>query len=476
MTSQPLSGRASASIAAVACLLIGASWSVAVLDDVVDAADAPSIFVVDMHSHTEPGPHAGDNGKESLASQAERGRAAGYHAVFHTPHSDLITDAQSWADQQAYERDGDWALTRYLGEEVTVEKGPQWGKATGRANNDHLGVVGQDAYIDHALPMKASCERAHAAGAVVTLNHPGPGPSMWEAGYWDRPGLRDKIDAIEVCNGQIMHVLPLDSFALYLRATKYSGWGVKLAAVGGTDSHSPTAVPEIATLIVAASDAETDLVEAVRLRKTYVAYRLLDLRLRCDQLGETLLTGDVDLALDLSRKVKRITLYREGRSIQNWTDTDHAEFKETITENAAYAWRVMDGKARAYSSAIWYEPEPIALPDLVVDMDECALRGRKLTVGVANVGRVAARDVVVEAWSGFSKSGTETGAGTNLLGRHTFADVAVDGRAQIVFTLKSKPTRAVFIRVDPEGYGLDDEDAIPELDERNNCALLHPSR
>jgi len=289
---------------------------------------------------------------------------------------------------------------------------------------------------------------------------------MWEAGYWDRPGLRDKIDAIEVCNGQIMHALPMDSFALYLRATKYSGWGVKLAAVGGTDSHSPEAVPEIATLVVAANDSESALVEAVRRRKTYVVFRLLDLRLRCEQLGETLPTGDVDLTLVCSRKVKRITLYREGRSVANWADTDRAEFKETITDNAAYAWRVFDGSGRAYSSAIWYEPQPVLLPDLTIDADACSIRGRTLTVAVGNVGTAPASDIVIEAWSGFP------GEDGTLLGRKTLPQLEASGTAQVSYSLKEKPTGAIFVRVDHEGYGWDEHDAIEELNERNNAALV----
>jgi len=432
----------------------------------LQAGDGASVFLVDMHSHTAPGPHLRDDGKEALAAQAERAHEAGYHAIFHTPHSDLNTDPGNWLEQRAHEREGEFALSRYLGEEVTVEKGSQWGKGFGGRNNDHLGVVGQDAWIDHALPMKAACERAHATGAVVTLNHPGPGPSMWEAGYWNRPGLRDKIDAIEICNGQIMRAVPMDFFGLYLTATKYRGWGVKLAAVGGTDTHSPTAVPEVATMVVSEDESERALVEAVRQRRTYVVFRLLDLRLTCAQLGQTLHTGDVDLLLECSRKVAKITLYREGRTVKTWTDTDRAEFKETITDNAAYAWRINDGRGRAYSSAIWYEPRPLELPDLQVDTELCAVRGRTLVVAVRNTGIATAKDVVVEAWSGFP------GDEGVLLARHTFSEVAAAGREQEKVTLKAKPKGDVFFRVDPEGYGVDEDDAIPELDERNNAWVL----
>ena len=84
-----------------------------------------------------------------------------------------------------------------------------------------------------------------------------------------------------------------------------------------------------------------------------------------------------------------------------------------------------------------------------------------------NVGNAPALGVVVEAWSGLPwKDGTR-------LARHTFAEVAAAARERVVLQLKEKPGGPVFVRVDPDSYALDrNDDAITELDERNNCALL----
>ena len=428
------------------------------------AGDAHDVYLVDLHSHAKSGPFVRDDGREELDEQAKRFHKAGFDAVFHTPHSDLTQDPDLWKNQREHVRRGKWALERYLGEEVTVEKGPNWAVILGRRNNDHLGVVGQDAWITHALPFKAACEWAHAMGATVTVNHPGPGPSMWEVRYWERPGLRDRIDAIEICNGQVM---PLDFFARYLRAVSYGGWGLKIAAVGGTDAHSARETAEVGTLVLAPKLTERALVDAVRKRRTFVVYRLLDLRLRCAQLGRIIASGDVALELTCSRKVKMISLLKEGSAVKTWTNTDRAVFRESISENAAYAWSIADRTGRAFSSAIWYEPSPPRLPDLLVDVRSSRIKGRKLTLAVRNVGVVPARGVVVEAWSGFPWKDGER------IARHTFVEVGVAATERIVLKLAKRPRGPVFVRVDPDSYALDrNDDAIAELDERNNCALL----
>jgi hypothetical protein len=439
---------------------------VVVLATPLRADEAFRVFVVDLHSHARSGPFVRDDGKEKLDEQADRFGRAGFHAVFHTPHSDLTKDPELWKRQREHERRGQWPLDRFLGEEVTVEKGPLWAVILGRRNNDHLGVVGQDEWITHALPVKAVCEWAHAMGATVTVNHPGPGPSMWEAGYWHRPGLRDRIDAIEVCNGRIMHALPLDFFALYLQAVTYRGWGLKVAAVGGTDTHSASEVPEVGTFVVARTLSERSVADAIRNCRTFVAYRLLDLRLRCPQLGRTIRSGDVSLSLTCSRRVQRIDLLREGKEAKHWTDTDRAEFDEVVSRNTAYAWRVLDGEGRVFSSAIWYEPKPPRRPDLAVDVPSCTLRDRTLKVVVRNKGDAPARNVVVEAWASFPW------AKGVLLAGATLAEVGAASVQPVVLRLKEN-AESVFIRVDPDSYALDrNDDRIEELDERNNCALL----
>ena len=96
------------------------------------------------------------------------------------------------------------------------------------------------------------------------------GPSFWEAGYWERPGLRDRIDAIEICNGKLMASVPLHSFKLYQRAVTYRGWGLKIAAVGGTDAHRTSDRLDVGTLVVAPELSERAIVDAIRKRRTFV--------------------------------------------------------------------------------------------------------------------------------------------------------------------------------------------------------------
>jgi hypothetical protein len=108
------------------------------------------------------------------------------------------------------------------------------------------------------------------------------------------------------------------------------------------------------------------------------------------------------------------------------------------------------------------------LSDLQVDKQGSSLHGQTLTLAIENTGRVAANDVVVEVWSDFAAEG-----GT-LLTRHTFASIAPASSEQATLSLDTKSDRPIFIRIDPESYTLEDDDAIKELDERNNCALLSP--
>ena len=459
------------------CLLIGIGiflrpHSEAKYEDPINVShDATSLadqntYVVDVHSHTSESEFLKDDGNESVAAQSLRYAEFGYQTIFHTPHSDYTTDPARWQRQHDYEENGNWGLSRYLGEEVRVEPGPKWKVVNGLKNNDHLGVIGQDEFIADSLPFKAVCERAHTSGGLVSLNHPGPAPAMWEAGYWTQPAIHDKLDAIEVYNGQLMHFVPVDSLGTYFMAVNYSKWGLKIAAVGGTDSHESDVDPQVATLVVAPDDSERAIVEAIRRRKTYAVFKLLELRMFCAQLGKTIQSGDVKIKIETSRPVEKIELLREGRRVQLWENTNRAEFTDTITENAAYVWKVFDGDGRACSSAIWYEPNPIQLPDLVIDTEGAKLRGKTLSFAIRNDGRVTAKDVVVEAWAGYA------GEGGELLASRSYPELLAGNRLPIKLDLKSKHTGPVFVRVDPESYTLEDDDAIAELNERNNSAII----
>lgn len=425
-----------------------------------------NVYVVDIHSHTSETEFLKDDGNEPVPAQSARYLKFGYQTIFHTPHSDYTTDPARWQSEHDYEENGNWGLSRYLGEEVRVEPGPKWQVVNGLKNNDHLGVIGQNAFIADSLPFKAVCERAHTSGGLVSLNHPGPAPAMWEAGYWTQPAIHDKLDAIEVFNGQLMHFLPVDSLGTYFMAVNYGKWGLKVAAVGGTDSHKSEDDPQVATLVVAPDGSERSIVEAIRRRNTYAVFKLLDLRMYCAQLGQTIYSGDVNLKIETSRPVEKIELVREGRRAQLWENASSAEFTGTITENTTYLWRIFDGDGRAYSSAIWYEPNPIQLPDLVIDTEGAKRRGKTLSLAVRNDGRATAKDVVVEAWAGYA------GEGGELLASRSYPEIPAGNRLPIKLILKSEPTGPVFVRVDPESYTLQDDDAIAELNERNNSAII----
>ena len=459
------------------CLLIGFGLVLRLSDETKE--DVPTIisynptsladqkvYVVDIHSHTAESEFLKDDGNESVPAQSIRYAEFGYQTVFHTPHSDYTTDPARWQRQHDYEENGDWEISRYLGEEVRVEPGPKWQVVNGLKNNDHLGVIGQDEFIADSLPFKAVCERAHTSGGLVSLNHPGPAPAMWEAGYWTRPAIHDKLDAIEVFNGQLMHFIPVDSLGTYFMAVNYGNWGLKIAAVGGTDSHKSEEDFEVATLVVAPDGSERAIVESIRQRKTYAVFKLLDLRMFCAQLGKTIQSGDVSLKIEISRPVEKIELVREGRSAQVWEYASSAEFTDTITENATFLWKIFDGEGRAYSSAIWYEPNPIQLPDLVIDTDDAKRRGKTLSFAILNDGRATAKDVVVEAWAGYA------GEGGELLASRAYPEILAGDRLPIELSFESKPAGDIFIRVDPESYTLENDDAIAELNERNNSAII----
>ena len=82
----------------------------------------------------------------------------------------------------------------------------------------------------------------HADGGVCIVNHPGPGPMMWEEGYWEAPGNRGHIDALEVYNGEALAAVGVDFESRYREATAYRGLGLKLAATTGADTHGPKSV------------------------------------------------------------------------------------------------------------------------------------------------------------------------------------------------------------------------------------------
>jgi hypothetical protein len=341
-----------------------------------------------------------DDGTETPAALHQAVRAAGFDFSVHSPHCNGAEDrAPDAAARYAALRAEEAALrvpglTIAVGEELTVAGGPRYASHTtvmGRpapGNLEHLTILGNHApYPFGKLTPAAACERVHRDGGVCVVNHPGPGPMMWEEGYWEAPANRAQIDAIEVYNGQAVAAIGIDFESRYREATAYDGLGMKVAALTGADTHGPRSVlrakarvmsvagpvaklvravlphspslrPELeaATLVLADGTRTEDVLAAVKARRTVATYALPKLRVTVDGLGEVRHTRAVHLLLTLSRKLDEVTLYREGTPVRTWHDVDKIEWNETIDAPAAYLFGARDGRGRMLTSAIWYEP------------------------------------------------------------------------------------------------------------------------
>ncbi len=168
------------------------------------------------------------------------------HSV-HSSHNKGPEAADHWKLEQSIEGALDVpGLTFTLGEELTVAAGFRatsrrrgFSGARGRATSIIMTLFGIHAMVPTETPLAEACRLAHADGGVCIVNHPGPGPMMWEEGLWEMPQNRSAIDALEVYNGEAMSVLGFDFEARYLEATAYRKLGVKIAAVTGADTHGP---------------------------------------------------------------------------------------------------------------------------------------------------------------------------------------------------------------------------------------------
>lgn len=351
-----------------------------------------------FHAHARAADGVEDDGSESPAELHRALRAAGFDVSVHSPHcnGDGSSDVGYQALRAAEGKLAVPGLTVLVGQELTVADGPSYASRTmvlGRAapgNLNHLTLVGNAAMAPfRALTPAAACERVHADGGICIVNHPGPGPMMWEEGWWESPSNRAPLDAVEVYNGQALAAVGIDFEARYREATAYRGLGIKVAATTGADSHgpksvartqarlaglaggavgklarlmmpsSPSARPEldVATLVDADSASAADVIAAVRARRTIATSALPGVRVTVDGLGQVRRTRDVKLTIKLSRRMAEVTLYREGVAVQTWHDVDAVEWAETIGAPAAYLFGARDGAARLLTSAIWYEPQ-----------------------------------------------------------------------------------------------------------------------
>jgi predicted metal-dependent phosphoesterase TrpH len=337
-----------------------------------------------------------DDGSETPEALHRALRAAGFDFSVHTPHSTVNVDTDAparFAAQRAAERKLDVpGLEIVVGEELTVADGPHYQRRTrmwgheAPGNLNHLSVFGMRALVPSKTTLAEACDRVHRDGGVCIVNHPGPGPMMWEDGLWEAPENRDRIDGIEVYNGQAFSAVGIDFEARYREATAYSGLGLKIAAVTGADTHGPRSVararaqlagfglppkllrlmlpatasarPELeaATLVRAESHLEGAVVDALRARRTVAVYGLPHLAVACPGLGEVRHTRAVALSLSLSRRMAEVTLYREGVPVRTWHNVREVSWSETVRAPTAYVFGARDGAARLTTSAIWFEP------------------------------------------------------------------------------------------------------------------------
>jgi hypothetical protein len=348
-----------------------------------------------FHAHTRD-TLLRDDGAETAEALHQAVKGAGFDVSVHSAHSSNNTgaDAQErFRQQAAAEAAIDVGkLIATLGEELTVAPGKNHRDSTkilgsrGPGNIDHLSLIGIRELVPDRTPLGEACERAHRDGGVCLVNHPGPGPMMWEEGLWEAPQNRGYIDGLEVYNGEAMAVLGFNFEARYLEATAYSRLGLKIAAVSGADTHGPdsfkrsraqlggispatrllalvlpkavTARPELsaATLVRAQGRTLAEVLEAVRARRTVALWRLPLLGVEVPGLGEVHHRADAELRITLSRPVEELTLYKEGNPVRTWKNVAEASFREHLEQPAAYVFGARDGGGRLLTSAQWYEP------------------------------------------------------------------------------------------------------------------------
>ena len=380
---------------ALACALVPGVARAAPAGD--DAAAARRWLRANFHAHTAAG-QVEDDGSESAAELHRAVRAAGFDVSVHSPHcsappaaDDAAHFAAARAEEAALAVPG---LTIALGQELTVADGPRYARRTtvlGRpapGNLNHLTILGNRELLPfRTLTPAEACARVHRDGGICIVNHPGPGPMMWEEGYWEGTRQRGLIDALEVYNGQALSAVGIDFESRYREATAYRGLGLKIAATTGADTHGPRSVaraqarlaglaggasklvrmmmpqsasarPELdaATLLLADGTRLEDVLAAVKARRTVATFALPGLRVTLDGLGELRRTREVKLALSLSRRLAEVTLYREGVAVQTWHDVATVEWAETIRAPAAYLFAARDGVGRMMTSAVWFEP------------------------------------------------------------------------------------------------------------------------
>jgi hypothetical protein len=152
--------------------------------------------------------------------------------------------------------------------------------------NGHANALGVTAHIDfrvdgqHVKDANALAEAVHAAGGLVSINHPNnPSGEICMGCGWTAPGFDyARADAIEVVNGGNLRATgaadgPLSGLGLW---AKLMDQGLHPTAVGGSDSHDadllsgPGSVGSPTTVVYADELSETAILAGLREGRVYI--------------------------------------------------------------------------------------------------------------------------------------------------------------------------------------------------------------
>lgn len=323
---------------------------------------------VNFHSHMKcPHYNLVDDGDLPPAEDFARYEKLGFdhnvHSVHALTHQDYESADAEWQKLRRHDAELLLNIHRSLGCEVEVARGPNY-----NYNCNHLGAVGLSRLVPSGLPLKTSLDWIHSLGGIAIVNHPGPPHRLhWEPGYFTGPEVKDRIDAVEVYNGNSMLArIPFEE-TFEQAVSKHA---MRVAAVTGCDTHGRKYELRIeATYVLSNSPEIRDILEAVRSCRTIATYGFPDLNPACPHLGRVLREREFTHTLVLGRSVASIELWENGVRRREWARTDRASERITVESPAVFVWHFRDGYRRGTTSPTWVDPGPAEpLPDLIVEV------------------------------------------------------------------------------------------------------------
>jgi len=301
---------------------------------------------------------------------------------------------------------------------LLVRARPPGRHASRETSGARLLVIGARLPVPFDAPAEQQTDAlAAAGGSAVALGPPGDVRALLE----QAPELARTLDGLGVYGPwQRDDAAAAAGEAAYRWATAYSGGSLRLAAVGASGRGEPAGGH---TDVFADGANVTGIAVALRARRTVASRGRGDLRVELEGLGRIVRSSEVDLRLELSHPVVAVELWREQQKVRVYRGVRGVEFRERISANTAYTFRIVDRGGTALTSAVWYEPLPAGLPDLEVEPSSLGWEGGRAQAVVRNRGNVTARFVELrfsEGRSGWARAG--------LLGRTELHTVA-PGRA-----------------------------------------------